>query len=279
MHNYNHGHHAGNHADILKHICLIYFLKSIKKTDNSILYADTHAGNGVYPIENKNNRKTKHNKTEIDKLLNLNTKDPYLRFYIKTIKEINQSNKIQFYPGSPKIIQHLTDQNDEIYLYEICKKEYKLLQKNFYKYTNIKVKNNDGFTFLNKKIINQEKKGIILIDPPYEVQDDYEKVIKFIKKNLNKFENKIIIVWYPVFNREDTNKFIEEFKKTGIQKILRIEMPITNDNDEKDMKGSGLIVLNTHHKTAQSLRGTILDLQNNLQLKDNKKKVIVNYLR
>ena len=279
MLSYNHGFHAGNHADILKHICLIYFIKSIKKSDNSIFYADTHAGCGIYPLENINMKKTKAYESGIGKLLNINPKDPYLRFYLKTIKNINKSNKIKFYPGSPKIVQYLTNTNDEIYFFEICKKEYGLLKKNFSKYANIKITNKDSFIILDKKIINQDKKGLILIDPSYEIQDDYQKVIKFIKENLTKFENKIIIVWYPVFKREDNNEFIEAFKISGIQNILRIEMPIKNDSDEKNMTGSGLIVFNSHKKTVQSLKGTILELQSNLQLKDNKKKVIVNYLR
>ena len=92
-------------------------------------------------------------------------------------------------------------------------------------------------------------------------------------------ENKIVIIWYPVHNRDETNDFIEKIKKTGIQNILRIEMPIQNDNNEKDMTANGLIVLNTHKKTAQSLKGTIIELQSILQLKDNKKRVIVNNLK
>ena len=82
-----------------------------------------------------------------------------------------------------------------------------------------------------------------------------------------------------MINRSDTNDFIDGFKKTGIQNILRIEMPIQNDNEEINMTGSGLLVFNAHIKTKQSLRGTIIELQKCLQLKENKKKVIVNYLR
>ena len=123
------------------------------------------------------------------------------------------------------------------------------------------------------------KKGIIFIDPSYEINDDYEKVILFIKKNYNQFKNKVVIVWYPVLNRNETKNFIDEFKKTGIKDILRIEMPIENDKDESGMTSSGLIILNSHNKTAQNLRGCINELQLCLQNKGNKKRVIVNYLR
>ena len=102
MPNYNHGYHAGNHADVLKHICLIYFLKSIKKLDNSIIYIDTHSGHGIYDLEEESMQKNKEYLNGFSKLHNLQTQDPYIRFYFKTIKNINKSSKIKFYPGSPK---------------------------------------------------------------------------------------------------------------------------------------------------------------------------------
>ena len=279
MNIYKHGHHAGNHADTLKHICLIYFLKSIKKSYNSDIYVDTHAGRGLYKLDDDCMKKNKEYQNGISKLLLFKTNDPYLRLYIKVIKNINQSKYINFYPGSPKIIQYLTNNKDKLYFFELYENEYRSLKKNFLEYGNIKISKNDGYCFFEKNKINKEKKGIILIDPSYKNKNDYQKVINFVKNYYIQFENKIVIIWYPVHNRDETNEFIEEFKKTGIQDILRIEMPIQTDNNEKDMTGSGLIVFNSHKKTAQSLKGTIIELQNILQLKDNKKRVIVKYLR
>jgi len=279
MLSYKHGYHAGNHSDTLKHICLIYFLKSVKKQDNSITYIDTHAGGSIYDFKHEYMQKNKEFLTGISKLIKFKTDDPYLRLYIKTIKNINKTSKITFYPGSPKIINFLTDKKDELYFCELHSNEYRELKKNFSKFGNIKIINKDGFSVFDNIIINKKKKGIILVDPSYEIKDDYEKVIALINKNYNIFQNKIVIVWYPVLNRNDTDNFINEFKRTGIKEILRIEMPIENDKEEKGMTGSGLIILNTHKKTAQSLRGTISELQNCLQIKGNKKKIIVNYLR
>ena len=277
MLSYKHGFHAGNHADVLKHICLIYFLKSIKKVDNSIIYIDTHSGGGIYNLNHEYMKKNKEYQTGISKIINFKTEDPYLRYYFKTIKNINKSSKIKFYPGSPKIIQFLTNTKDQLYFYELHKNEYKDLKKNFSKFGNIKIKNKDGFTFFDEEKINNEKKGLVLIDPSYEIKDDYSKVINFVKINYTHFKNKIVMIWYPVLNRLSINEYIDEFKKTGIKDILRIEMPIENDKVEKGMTASGLIVLNTHKKTSRSIRGTITELQNCLHIKDNKKKIIVNY--
>ena len=279
MLSYKHGFHAGNHADVLKHVCLLYFLKSIKKSDNSIIYVDTHSGGGIYNLDSVSMKKNTEYLSGISKLIDFKSEDSFLKFYIKTIKNINKSNNINFYPGSPKIVQYLTDFKDELIFYELHNNEFKDLQKNFSKYSNIKILNKDGFNLFNERKINQNKKGIILIDPSYEIKDDYGKIIDFINDNYNQFLNKIVIIWYPIIFRDDIYTFIDDFKKTGIKDILRIEMPIQNDTEEKGMTGSGLIILNTHRKTAQNLRSIIMELQNCLQIKNNKKKIIVNYLR
>ena len=279
MLSYKHGFHAGNHSDVLKHICLIYFIKSIKKSYNSIIYVDTHSGGGIYNLSHDYMKKNKEYLTGITKISNLKTEDPYIRFYLKTIRNINESKNIKFYPGSPKIAKYLTDNKDELYFYELHNSEYEDLKKNFNKYSNIKIINKDGFSLFDKKKIKKDLNGIILIDPSYEIKDDYEKVISFVNTNYSQFENKIVLIWYPILSRDLTNNFINEFKRTGIKNILRIEMPIKNDTEEKGMTGSGLIILNTHQKTALSLRGTIKELQNCLQVNDNNKKIIVNYLR
>ena len=278
MLSYRHGFHAGNHSDVLKHICLIYFIKSIKKSYNSIIYIDTHAGGGIYSLENEYMKKNMEYLSGINKIVNFKTDDPIIRFYLKTIRNINESKKIKFYPGSPKIVEYLTDNKDKLYFYELHSNEYKELKKNFKINSNVKIKKKDGFTFFDE-LKTKDQKGLILIDPSYEIKDDYQKVIDFIKDNYSKFNNKIILIWYPILDREHTNDFIDEFKKTGIKDILRIEMPIKNDSEERGMTGSGLIAINTHQKTALNLRGSIKELQNCLQLKDNKKRVIVNYLR
>jgi 23S rRNA (adenine2030-N6)-methyltransferase len=279
MLSYKHGFHAGNHSDVFKHICLIYFLKSLKKPDNSIIYVDTHAGNGVYDFNHDYMKKNKEHLTGIDKIFNFKTEDPYIRLYVKTVKNINKSSKLKFYPGSPKIIQHLTNKKDELYLFELHNNEFKELKKNFSKYGHIKILNKDGFSFFDSRKVNNEKQGIILLDPSYEIKDDYQKVIDFVKNNYAQFRKKIILIWYPIIYRDQTNDFINEFKKTGIRDILRIEMPIQNDNEERGMTGSGLIVLNAHKKTIQNLRGTVKELQSGLQAKDNKKRIIINFLR
>ena len=279
MLSYKHGFHAGNHSDVLKHICLIYFIKSIKKSYNSIIYIDTHSGGGIYDFNHEYMKKNKEYLSGISKIMKFKTEDPYIRFYLKTINNINKSKNIKFYPGSPKISEFLLDEKDELYLCELHNNEYAELKKNFIKCSNVKITKKDGFLFFKDKKLKNEKNGVILIDPSYEIKDDYQKVIDFINVNYSQFEKKIVLIRYPIISREQTNDFINEFKRTGIKDILRVEMPIKNDSDEKGMSGSGLIILNTHNKTANSLRGTIKELQICLQLKDNRKRIIVNYLR
>ena len=278
MLSYKHGYHAGNQADVFKHICLLQAYKSLKKHHNSISYIDTHAGSGPYYFDSNYMSKNKEYQNGINKLIDYQYENLSIKYYLKVLRNINNSKKLSFYPGSPSIMSYVTDSLDKLTFYELHNNEFQLLRKSLSKKINSKIYNEDGFKFLSKKI-NDNEKNLVLLDPSYEIKDDYQKVIDFIKDNYSKFNNKIILIWYPIIDREHTNDFIDEFKKTGIKDILRIEMPIKNDSEERGMTGSGLIAINTHQKTALNLRGSIKELQNCLQLKDNKKRIIVNYLR
>ena len=278
MLSYKHGYHAGNNADVFKHICLLQAYKTLKKHHNSISYIDTHAGSGIYKFDSDDMSKNKEYLGGISKLEDYKYDNISIKYFLKVLKNINNSKKLLYYPGSPSIMSCVTDNFDRLSFYELHNNEFKLLRKNLSKKTNSKFFNKDGFNFINQKI-DKNDKTLVLIDPSYEIKDDYNKVINFIKTNYEKLENKILLIWYPIINRMDTNLYIDEFKKTGIKNILRIEMPIQKDNEESGMTGSGLIILNAHKKTPQSLRGTIKELQSFLQIKNNKKRIIVNFLR
>ena len=279
MLSYKHGFHAGNFADVLKHLLLIYFIKSKKKQYNSITYIDTHAGSGSYLIKSTYMSKNKEYLSGLNKVLNYKSEDPNINYYKKIIREINKSKNISFYPGSPAIANYLTDKKDELYFYELHNNEFNLLKKNFSKETNIKCIKWDGFKYLDKLKNKGDKDGLILIDPSYEIKEDYHEVIGVIKKNYSTFKNKVVLIWYPVLNRTDTEEYIEMFKKIGIKNILRIEVPIKNDNEEREMTGSGLIVLNSHEKTRQNLLGTIKEIHNCLKSIDCKERVKVHYFK
>ena len=243
MLSYKHGYHAGNQADVLKHICLIQSYKSLKKFSNSISYVDTHAGSGKYNFKSDYMSKNKEYKNGISKLENYKYENQSIKYYLKVLRNINNSKKLSFYPGSPSIMSYMSDNNDKLSFYELHNNEFELLRKNLSKQMNSKIFKKDGFEFTSHKI-NQNEKTLVLIDPSYEIKDDYDKVINTLKKLDTSYDNLTAIIWYPVLNIENNDIFIENIRRLGSNRITRIELPLKKYNEEIGMKGSGIILFN-----------------------------------
>jgi len=259
MLSYNHEYHAGNYADVLKHICLLQAYKSLKIHHKSITYIDTHAGNGTYKFKSEYMSKNKEYENGIRKLENYSNGNLSIKYYLKVLRKINNSNTLSFYPGSPLIMSNVTDNLDKLLYYELQNNEFNLLRKNLSKKINSKFFNKDGFDFINK-INNKNKKILVLLDPSYEIQDDFERVISTLRLINNEYYNLTMIIWYPVLNIKNNDLFIENIRKIGSNLITRIELPIKKYNDEIGMKGSGIILFNGNDFLIQNMKECIKEL-------------------
>ena len=267
MLSYKHGFHAGNEADVLKHICLIQAYKSLKRHHKSITYIDTHSGSGIYNFNSEYMSKNKEYKKGISKLENYKFESPSINFYIKVLKNINNSKKLIFYPGSPIIMCNLTDKLDKLSFYELHNNEFILLRKNLSKHINSKIFNKDGFEFLNNKI-NKKDKTLVLIDPSYEIKEDFNKVINTIKILEDRFYNLTAIIWYPILNVEKNDLFIESIRKLGSNRITRIELPLKKYNDDIGMKGSGILLFDGSDFLIQKMKNCVKELYHILKDED-----------
>ena len=241
MLSYKHGYHAGNQADVLKHICLIQAYKSLKKHHNSISYIDTHAGSGDYKFKSDYMSKNKEYANGISILEKYKYKNQSIKFYLKIIRNINNSEKISFYPGSPLIMSYMSDNSDKLSFYELHNNEFILLRKNLSKQINSKFFNKDGFDFTTQRI-NSNEKTLVLIDPSYEIKDDFEKVVNTLRILDKEYSNLTALIWYPVLNVENNDLFIENIRKIGSNRITRIELPLKKYNEDIGMKGTGIIL-------------------------------------
>ena len=259
MLSYKHGYHAGNQADVLKHICLIQAYKSLKRHHNSISYIDTHAGSGNYNFKSDYMKKNKEYENGISKLESYKYENQSIKFYLKILKNINNSKKMTFYPGSPSIMSHITDNSDKLFFYELHNNEVQLLKKHLSKQINSKIFNKDGFEFALSKI-NTNEKTLILIDPSYEIKNDFEKVTKAIKKLDELYPNVTAVIWYPVLNIENNDLFIENIRRLGSNRITRIELPLKKYNEEIGMKGSGIILFNGSNFLINNMKECVKEL-------------------
>ena len=259
MLSYKHGYHAGNQADVLKHICLIQAYKSLKRHHNSISYIDTHAGSGDYHFKSDYMLKNKEYENGISKLENYKYENQSIKFYLKVLRNINNSKKMTFYPGSPSIISHLSDNSDKLIFYELHTNEVQLLKKHLSKQFNSKVYNKDGFEFFLQNI-NPKEKTFVLIDPSYEIKDDFEKVVKALEMLDEAYQNVTAMIWYPVLNIENNDLFIENIRKLGSNRITRIELPLKKYNEEIGMKGSGIILFNGSNFLINNMKDCVKEL-------------------
>ena len=259
MLSYKHGYHAGNQADVLKHICLIQAYKSLKRHHKSISYIDTHAGSGDYNFKSEYMSKNKEYENGISKIENYKYENQSIKFYLKVLRNINNSKKMTFYPGSPSIMSYISDNYDKLSFYELHNNEFQLLRKYLSNKINSKAFNKDGFEFTLQKISSKEK-TLVLIDPSYEIKDDFDKVVNTLKKLDEKYKNLTAIIWYPVLNIENNDLFIENIRKLGSNRITRIELPLKKYNEEIGMKGSGIILFNGSNFLINNMKGCVKEL-------------------
>ena len=276
MLSYKHGYHAGNHADVIKHIVLLYLYNIEKKTNNSISYIDTHSGNGIYKYISKYMDKNKEYKYGIKKLQNYKGNNILIKNYLSTITKITGKNN--YYPGSPIFISSISSKKDKLFFCELHNNEHDLLKKNLNKYTNIKILNTDGFDYIINKL-NKEKNYFVFIDPSYEIKDDFNKVELVLNNIDNLFSKSKIIIWYPVLDILENDTFIQNIRKKGISNVINIEVPIMKYGDNIGMQGSGLLLINfTNRSIMKNLKEVINEIQNILKQEENITRSKLRYL-
>ena len=242
MLSYRHGYHAGNAADVLKHFILTYVLDYIKKKDKGFIFIDSHAGAGKYLISDPYMQKNKEYLQGIKKILQLKNDNIFLKKYLDLIKSINFNSELKIYPGSCYLAARSLRPNDNLYFFELHPKEFLNLKKNFENDSRVIIENRDSYQRLKKLLPPKEKRAVILIDPSYELKDEYEKVLKMLSDCYKKFPLGVYIIWYPVLKSKKSEKFICNVLKKNYKNLSHIEM-ITN-NLNNGMQGSGLFILN-----------------------------------
>ena len=244
MLSYRHGFHAGNFADVFKHCLLVYLLNKLKK-NKPFTFIDPFAAAGTYLLEDKFMQKNKEYLNGIIKVLNAKISDQIVNQYLDLVRKINlEKNKhsISVYPGSCLLSSLVLDEEDKIYLSELHNNEFEILQKNFANDSRIIVEKKDAYSTLNAIISSYKGNRLVLIDPSYEVKDEYEKVVKLIKHNTSQFSDVCYMVWYPVLDAEKTNAFIHNMLSLKIKKMTHIKIEL--QNSFLRMQGTGFFIFN-----------------------------------
>ena len=242
MLSYRHGYHAGNAADVLKHFILIYVLDYVKKKDKNFIFIDSHAGAGKYSVSDPYMQKNKEYLHGIERIIKIKNNDIFLKNYLDLIKSINFNSDLKIYPGSSYLAAKSLRIDDKLHFLELHPTEFLNLKKNFEDDLRVVVENEDSYKRLNRLLPPKEKRAVILIDPSYELKDEYEKVSKELSNCYKKFPHGVYIIWYPILNNKKSESFVINMLKKNYKNLSHIEMITDNSND--GMQGSGLFIIN-----------------------------------
>ncbi|EGR2119110.1 23S rRNA (adenine(2030)-N(6))-methyltransferase RlmJ [Vibrio cholerae] len=257
MLSYRHSFHAGNHADVLKHIVQSLILNSLQQKEKPFVYHDTHSGVGRYDLTHEWSEKTGEYKQGIARVWQQDNIPAELDSYLDAIRQLNQGETLRYYPGSPRVARaHLREQ-DRMVLTELHPSDYPLLEQEFHRDRQVSIYKEDGFARLKASLPPQERRGLVLIDPPYELAKEYGDVVRAIAQSYKRWATGIYAIWYPVVNRCDIDDMLEGLQGLEIRKILQIELGVAPDTNERGMTASGMIVINPPW-TLESQMQTIL---------------------
>lgn len=262
--NYRHIYHAGDFADVFKHIVIIMLLQSLLQKAKPFVYIDTHAGIGCYDLQQSEAQKTKAYETGISQIIkyskeiNSNIIDTYLNI----IKKYNTNYPLlQNYPGSPAIAQALLRSEDQIILSELQRQDCHTLKQFFWKDHRASVHCMDGYEAVKAFVPPTPNRGLILIDPPYENVNEYENIISALKIINKRWVNGIVAIWYPVTSEIDKRqKLIMQLKNLAFKNILQTELNILSEDSPMGLNGSGMIVINPPWQFGENLTKLLPEL-------------------
>ena len=244
MLSYRHIYHAGNHADILKHIIVSQICKHLIKKEAPFFYLDTHAGIGEYSLESAQAQKNKEFESGIAKLIAQQKLPEPIADFVDLVKSMNAKESLLTYPGSPKVVAYYQRLKDKMHLCELHPNDYPILASLFPSKRKANVQNGDGFAAVKAMLPPPQKRGFVLMDPPYEVKQDYHTVVDALAEGHKRFPTGTYAIWYPVLSRQQADNLINSVEATKIRNILLVELLIRDANTEQGMNGSGMILVN-----------------------------------
>ncbi|SMC26066.1 23S rRNA (adenine2030-N6)-methyltransferase [Andreprevotia lacus DSM 23236] len=264
MLSYRHAFHAGNHADVLKHFLLVELLSYLNQKDKPYWYIDSHAGAGAYSLTEGYATKNAEFANGIARLWERKDLPEPLARYVEVVRGFNPTSTLAHYPGSPLVAQAVMRRDDKLRLFELHPSDSALLEANiehFHRQAVLQV--TDGFNGLKSVLPPAPRRGLTLIDPPYEEKQDYQRVIKALQMALERFATGIYAIWYPCLQREEARELPGKLKGLPVKSWLRAELYVQGPSaDGFGMHGSGMFILNppyTLHGTLQTVLPLLVD--------------------
>jgi 23S rRNA (adenine2030-N6)-methyltransferase len=234
--NYRHAYHAGNFADCMKHALLVWLLHALARKPAAFAVLDTHAGTGAYDLGSDEARRTGEAAGGIMRLLN--APPEALADYVALVTSLG------LYPGSPALIRALLRPDDRLTCCELHPEDYRLLRRRFGRDKQVAVHLRDGYEALTGLLPPPQKRGLVLIDPPYETPGEFEQLVTGLRTGASRFTSGVMAAWYPVKHRAPVRAFHAALRDSGLRDIVAVELLLREPLDAARLNGCGLVVVN-----------------------------------
>lgn len=255
--NYRHIYHAGNFADVVKHIVLARCIDYLKRKPGAFRVIDTHAGIGIYDLSSVEAQKTGEWQGGIGRLQDAGLSADVaalLEPYLDAVRAANPNGGLNAYPGSPAIARHLLRPQDRLTAIELHPADAKLLKERFSGDYQTRIIELDGWLALGAHLPPKEKRGLVIVDPPFEREGEFDRLVEGLARAHRRWPGGTYLLWYPIKNRRAVTGFRDALRQTGIPKVLDIAFSVRPPSEQERFDGTGMIAVNPPYPLESELR-------------------------
>ncbi len=268
--NYRHSFHAGNFADVLKHVTLLGLIDAMQRKDKGFLLLDTHAGRGGYLLESSEAQRTGECEGGVCRVVDLRPPEqqpkrqqlspaPLLRSYVDAVRTFNvathgDASALRAYPGSPLLAARTLRPQDRLIACELQPTEHKALGEALGPFANARAELRDGYAAVKALMPPVERRALILIDPPFEAQEaEFDAILASVRDALQRLPSAVIAVWFPIKRRAGVQRFLRRAADLPATSVLLAELLVRPDDSPLRMNGSGMLLINPPWQFDQQL--------------------------
>jgi len=262
--NYRHAFHAGNFADVFKHVALALMLRALHKKDTPICYIDTHAGAGRYDLAAPEAQRSGEYAGGIGRLWGEAEPAAVLGEYLEAVRALNPDGRLRFYPGSPLIARQLLRAQDRMVLCEKQPEQCAQLKLEFSGAARVAIHERDGYEILKALLPPAERRGVVLIDPPYEQVDEFDRIVSGLAAAAQRWPTGVYVVWYPIKDRAAVARFYAAVRASAWRKVLVAELMMYPEDTAFRLNGCGLLIINPPWGLDESLAAAMTLLRERL---------------